>query len=93
MNVSKPHPNILIRTSVTIDLSAEQWALKTDEFPRTIIEKVADILNKRVTLTFNKGEKAEALQQGYESLKSGFAIYLTQETDRVFKEVSNTIYS
>ena len=93
MHISKPHPNIQIRTTVTVNLSAEQWALRTDDFPRVVIEKVADYINKRVTFEFNKGESAEMLRGGYDSLKQSFEIYVTPETDTVFERVSNTIYN
>ena len=93
MNVFKPHPNIHIRTTVNLNLSAEQWALKTDQFPRVIIEKVADYLNKRVTLEYNKGESIEGLQGGYNSLRDRFELYVTPDTDLVFKSVTNTLYT
>ena len=93
MNVFKPHPNIHIRTTVNVNLSAEQWALKTNEFPRVVIEKVADYLNKRVTLEYNKGEPLAGLQGGYNTLRDSFEIYVTPETDQVFKSVTDTLYN
>ncbi len=92
MNVFKPHPNIHIRTTVTVNLSAEQWGLRTDEYSRVVIEKVADFLNKRITLEFNKGEPRQCLQGGYNALRDSFEIYITPETDEVFESIANTLY-
>lgn len=93
MNVFKPHPNIHIRTTVNLNLSAEQWSLRTDKFPRVIIEKVADYLNKRVTMEYNKGEPIEGMQVGYNSLRDRFEIYVTPDTDLVFESVTDTLYT
>ena len=93
MNVFKPHPNIHIRTTVNVNLSAEQWALKTDKFSRVVIEKVADYLNKRITLEYNKGEPLEGLRGGYNNLRDSFEIYVTPDTDLVFRSVTDTLYS
>ena len=93
MNIFKPHPNIHIRTTVNLNLSAEQWSLRTDKFPRVIIEKVADYLNKRVTIEYNKGEPIEGMQVGYNSLRDRFEIYVTPDTDLVFKSVTDTLYT
>ena len=93
MNIFKPHPNVHIRSTVNLHLSAEQRSLRTDQFPRVIIEKVADYLNKRVTMEYNRGEPLEGLQVGYNSLRDRFEIYVTPETDQVFKSVTDTLYT
>jgi hypothetical protein len=77
MNISKPSPNVSIRTTV----SAGQWALKTDKFPRTIIEKVADILNKRLTLEYNRGENRIKVKQSMQGLARSFEIYGATHAD------------
>ncbi len=92
MNIFKPHPNVHIRSTVNLNLSAEQWSLRTDQFPRVIIEKVADYLNKRVTMEYNRGEPLESIEVGYNSLRDRFEIYVTPETDQVFKSVTDTLY-
>lgn len=92
MNVFKPHPNIHIRTTVNVNLSAEQWALRTNDYSRVVIEKVADYLNKRITVEFNKGEPLQGVQGGYNSLRDTFEIYITPETDGVFQSVMDTLY-
>jgi hypothetical protein len=81
MNISKPSPNVSIRTTVAVNLSAGQWALKTDKFPRTIIEKVADILNKRLTLEYNRGENRIKVKQSMQGLARSFEIYGATHAD------------
>ena len=87
MNVCKPHPNLSIRTTVSVNLSADQWALKTQQHPRVIIEKVADYLNKRVNSEFNRGESRPHVEKAVESLADDFKIY--GASDPSSKEVLN----
>lgn len=94
MNISKPTPNVSIRTTVAINLSAEQWALKTDKFPRTIIERVADILNKRLTLTYNRGESRSDVKQSMQGLARSFEIYgaTRPDTEQVLDNLLDQLY-
>ena len=66
MNIANPHPNIQIRTSISVNFSASQWGLHVDKFPRVIVEKVADYLNKRITVCFNKGEPRSKVELAFE---------------------------
>lgn len=93
MNITNPHPNIQIRTSISLNLSASQWNLEVDKFPRTIVEKVADMLNKRVTTEFNKGEPIEKVQMAFNEAAKGFAMYgaESEKTKAVFSNVIKTI--
>lgn len=92
MNISKPHPNVQIQTTVFINLSAEQWCLKTDEFSRIVIEKVADHLNQGITRDFNQGENYEHLQAKFDYLKDSFKAFVTPKTDDTFKSITKAIY-
>ena len=94
MNISKPHPNVQIRTSITINLSADQWALNTKDHPRVIIEKVADFLNKRITTEFNKGESRSTLELSINSLSDNFKIYgaTKKESKEVLTNLLNELY-
>lgn len=93
MNISKPHPNIQIRTSISINLSASQWKLKIESYPRVIVEKVADFLNKRVTYEFNKGESRQKIIDSFDTLAKNFEIYgaTSKETKAVFNGIINTV--
>lgn len=93
MNITNPHPNIQIRTSISLNLSASQWHLEVDKFPRTIVEKVADFLNKRITTEFNKGEPIEKVKLSFEMAAKGFAIYGAEsvKTQEVFANVIKTV--
>ena len=95
MNINKPHPNIAIRTNISVYLSANQWNLKTDEFPRIVIEKVASFLNKRVMYEYNKGEPKEMLVQGVMSLADQFKIYgaTSKETKKVLDNLLEQVYN
>ena len=93
MNIYKPHPNVSFRTMVTIDLSASQWCLKTNDWPRTIIEQVASYLNKRLTLSFNIGDSKDIVRQQYNMLTEQFKLYLTNDTDCVFESLVDAMYA
>ena len=94
MNVAKPHPNISIRTNVSIDLSADQWGLDTDRFPRTVIERVASFMNKRVTGTFNQGYQRPVLEQQFRALADHFRLYgaTSDVTQNVLKDLLDDLY-
>ena len=95
MNITKPHPNLSIRTNISVDMSANQWNLKTDEFPRIIIEKVASFLNKRVMYEYNKGEPKEVVLQGVLTLADQFKIYGadSKETKKVLDNLLEQVYN
>jgi hypothetical protein len=93
MNVANPHPNIQIRTSISVNLSASQWHLYVDKFPRTIVEKVADYLNKRINVHFNKGEPRAKVEEAFLMLSKDFAMYgaSSKETRKVFDGILETV--
>ena len=95
MNITKPNPNLSIRTNISVDMSASQWNLKTEEFPRNVIEKVASFLNKRVMFEFNKGEPKEVALQGVLSLADQFKIYgaTSKETKKVLDNLLEQVYN
>jgi hypothetical protein len=92
MNIARPFPNICIRTTITVNLSADQWCLRTQDHDRGTVDKVANLLNKRVTLVFNRGENAEHLRLAFNGLKRDFDIYVTEQTDSVFENILPTLY-
>jgi hypothetical protein len=93
MNIANPHPNIQIRTSISINLSASQWHLHVDKYPRVIVEKVADYLNKRVNVNFNKGEPRATVEFAFDALAKDFAMYgaTSKETRKVFTDILQTV--
>lgn len=93
MNIYKPHPNVSFRTMVTVDLSASQWCLKTDEWSRTIVEQVANYLNKRLTLSFNIGDSKDVVRQHFNALIEQFRLYVTKDTDCVFESLIDAMYA
>lgn len=75
MNIRKPHPNLVVRSAAAVNFSADQWGLKTDQFPRIVIEKVASYLNNRLRMAYNRGEDAECARAAVTMLFKDFAIY------------------
>ena len=92
MNIYKPHPNIVIRTTVSVNLSPEQWKLGTNTHSRVIMDKVADTMNKRVTLLFNRGDDLDTMRAGFTALITDFELYCTSDTAKVFEHVMKEIY-
>lgn len=92
MQIFKPHPNVAVRATISVNLSADQWGLDTDKWPRVIIEKVADFLNKRFTMEYNKGEGIDTLRSDYNNLRESFVLYVTDETDQVFEKLINQVF-
>ena len=93
MNIANPHPNIQIRTSISVNFSASQWGLHVDKFPRVIVEKVADYLNKRITVCFNKGEPRSKVELAFELLAKDFTMYgaSSAATRKVFTSIMDTV--
>lgn len=79
MNIRKPHPNLTIRSSTSVNFSAAQWGLKTDEFPRIVIEKVASYLNNRITREYNHGESEETTRIVCKGLMNEMTLYGANE--------------
>lgn len=75
MNIRKPHPNLTIRSSTSVNFSAAQWGLKTDDHPRVVIEKVASYLNNRITREYNRGETEDHTRMAVTSLMKDFKLY------------------
>jgi len=92
MNTTNPFPNIYLRTSVTVNLSADQWALRTSDYDRGVVDKVANLLNKRITNTYNKGEGIDNLRLSYRGLIKDLNLYVTDQTDSVFESMIPTLY-
>lgn len=81
MNISRPRNNVRKTSTVSIDLSAEEWELLTASFPRRIMEKVANYLNKRFSQGFNIGMKPNELRTSMDELMLSFAIYGAYDTE------------
>jgi len=95
MNIVKPHPNVYIRTTVNIDLSAEQWGLHTSSFSRTMVEKVATFLNKKVTHTFNIGCDRKTVEEHFNCLADHFKLYgaTNKNTQAILKGLLDELFS
>jgi hypothetical protein len=95
MNITRPNPNLAVRTNISVDYSANQWCLNTKEFPRSVIEKVASFLNKRVMMEYNKGEPREVVVGAVEVLTDKFKIYgaTSKETKKVLDNLLDTVYN
>lgn len=89
MNIFTLHPNVKIRCTVQINISAADWGLDTERFSRTIIEKVANSLNSRINLDFNSGKTEEEIRGGFISLANQFEFYGANSTATldVFDEI------
>jgi hypothetical protein len=81
MQVNKLNPNLIVRKTASVNYSASQWGLFTHTFSRTVIERVADLLNKRFNLSYNKGMTQTELVESMESLMSDFSIYGAADTE------------
>ena len=75
-----------------INLSPEQWKLNTAVHGRVVLDKVADTLNKRVTLVYNSGDNVATLRAGFSGLLTDFALYTTRDTMNVFEQLAKEIY-
>lgn len=94
MNITKPHPNVAIKTMISVNLSASQWKLSTEDFPRSVIESVANYINKRIMMTYNKGGNKGLVQIAFKSITDDFRIYgaTSRETKKVFEKLLKEIY-
>lgn len=95
MNIARPNPNLAVRTNISVDYSASQWCLNTEDFPRSVIEKVASFLNKRVMMEYNKGEPREVVVSAVEALTDAFEIYgaKSKDTKKVLDNLLDTVYN
>lgn len=75
MNVLKLNNNVHIRKQISVDLSADQWELLTHSYSRPVIEKVANLLNRRLVLSYNSGKSKEEVRLEMTSLMKDFTIY------------------
>jgi hypothetical protein len=95
MNVMKLSNNVSIRKQISVDLSANQWDLYTHSYSRTVIEKVANILNRRLVLAFNSGKRKEEVQSEMLALMDDFSVYGASDTEprAVLNKLLNSLYS
>lgn len=94
MNIFQLKSNVRIKTSVSIDLSADQWELNTENFPRTTMNQVATYLNKRFNFGYNKGLSKKELCAYVEHLMDDFSVYGAGEAKpkQVLKSLIETVY-
>jgi hypothetical protein len=95
MNVTKLTHNISIRKQVSVNLSASQWELSTSGFSRVVIEKVADILNRRLVLSFNSGKSKADVEVSMVALMKDFSMYgaNSKPTKVVLDRLLKSLYS
>jgi hypothetical protein len=93
MNIFILHPNVKVRSTVQINISAADWGLDTERFSRTIIEKVANSLNSRINLDFNSGRTENEIRDGFISLTNQFEFYgaNSKATLSVFDEIMHGV--
>lgn len=94
MNIFNIDTNVRISTAVNINLSASQWDLHIESFPRQTIEKVATYLNNRFNNGYNRGMKKEELAVFMEDLMDHFRVYGAheKETRRVLEKLIENVY-
>jgi hypothetical protein len=78
-----------------VDLSANQWELYTRAYSRTVIERVANILNRRLVLCFNSGNSREQVEASMLALMEDFINYGASDTEpRAFiRQLLDSLYS
>ena len=81
MQVNKMNPNLILRKTASVNYSAADWGLFTQSFSRTVIERVADLLNKRFNLSYNQGMSRDEIVTSMETLMSDFSIYGANDTE------------
>lgn len=75
MNHFNVSNNIRFSSLVSINLSANDWQLNTNVFPRPVIENVASFLNKRFNNGYNKGLQRQELVTSMRKLMEEFTPY------------------
>lgn len=94
MNISKIKTNVRVSSTVSIDLSADEWGLDTKQTSRAIIDKVATYLNKRFSRGYNIGLTANELVDSMYELMGSFKIYGANhpEPNEVLKNLIYCVY-
>ena len=94
MNVITISPNLRVRSTVAVNYSASEWKLNTREFPRTIIEKVANSLNSRINQDFNSGFSRDVIRSNFRMLTKQFALYGadTKEVHEILDHIMYSVY-
>lgn len=94
MNIFNIGNNIRMSTLVNINLSASQWDLHVESYPRHTIEKAANYLNNRFNQGYNKGLSKEQLKSSMEEIMSRFDIYgaAEKETRKVLENLLEKVY-
>lgn len=95
MNIRRPHPNLIVRSAASVNFTADQWGLKTEEFPRIIIEKIATYLNSRIRMAYNRGESADTAKEAVYMLFKDFALYGagSQKSKELLNKIIRNLYS
>lgn len=94
MNIFNLDPNVRISSAVNVNLSAQQWDLYTESFPRHTIEKVASYLNNRFNQGYNQGMTKERLSNFMDDLMETFSVYGAndRETRKVLNKLLEQVY-
>lgn len=94
MNIFSIGTNVRISTAVNVNLSANQWDLHIESYPRHTIEKVATYLNNRFNNGYNRGMKKDELTAYMEDLMEHFSVYGAHEKEsrRVLEKLIETVY-
>ena len=94
MQVRKMNPDLIVRKTATVNYSASHWGLYTVSFSRVVIERVADLMNKRFNLAFNQGMSKDELEKSMHSLMSDFSMYGANDTEprAILNKLIKTVY-
>lgn len=94
MNVTKLGTNVRLRSTVSVNLSAADWALYTSAYSRVIIEKVANFLNGRFNYCYNIGMTEAELKERMASLMDSMATYGASDTEprAILEDLCRKVY-
>lgn len=94
MNIANLGTNVRLRSTVSVNLSAADWALYTSGFSRTIIEKVANFLNGRFNYCYNMGLSEAQLKDQMQSLMASMANYGANDTEprAILEDLCKKVY-
>lgn len=94
MNIFTIDTNVQMSAAININLSAQQWDLYTESFPRHTIEKVATYLNNRFNQGYNRGMKKEQLSGFMNDLMETFSVYGAndRESRKVLEMLLEKVY-
>jgi hypothetical protein len=94
MQVVSVRNNVKVKSTVTVDLTPDEWQLYTSSFPRQEIERIADFMNKRFNHAYNQGCTKEELRKYMYEIMGLFDKYGAYDTEPlgVLEDLIEKIY-